>query len=167
MMPPPQFFVRTWENTYRPEWKDMTILDWVHNHNSDNNHMVKKLAGKVQLMPADGMDLMRAKKTVWQRMIVGVMEEMEESVYRFNTVLGINAKTEKKYNKCMKQFFGGSGKGNINSHSHPKIEKGHPAWNYLAEKNQLDIELYEMVLKLFKKQKELIDSYRTLEAWSS
>jgi len=158
--------VATWENTYRPEWKDMDIFEWVQNHNADNNHMVKKLAGKGQTELADDIDLKRAKRTVWQRMIVGVTEEMEESIHRFNIIAGINDKSVKG-RVCMKQFFGSSGKEKRNSVSYPKIEKGHPAWDYLAERNEFDIELYEMVLKLFKKQKELIDSYRTLEAWSS
>jgi len=159
--------VATWENTYRPEWKDMDILEWVQNHNADNNHMVKKLAGKGQTEPADETDLKRAKRTVWQRMIVGVTEEMEESIHRFNIVAGISD-TSVRGRVCMKQFFARSGKEKRrNSVSYSKIEKGHPAWDYLAERNQFDIELYELVLKLFKKQKGLIDSYRTLETWSS
>eukprot|EP00585_Thalassiosira_rotula_P017770 CAMPEP_0196207904 /NCGR_PEP_ID=MMETSP0912-20130531/8711_1 /TAXON_ID=49265 /ORGANISM="Thalassiosira rotula, Strain GSO102" /LENGTH=414 /DNA_ID=CAMNT_0041482631 /DNA_START=53 /DNA_END=1297 /DNA_ORIENTATION=+ len=159
--------VATWENTYRPEWKDMDILEWVQNHNADNNHMVKKLAGKGQTEPADETDLKRAKRTVWQRMIVGVTEEMEESIHRFNIVAGISD-TSVRGRVCMKQFFARSGKEKRrNSVSYSKIEKGHSAWDYLAERNQFDIELYELVLKLFKKQKGLIDSYRTLETWSS
>ena len=36
-------------------------MDWVNDINIDNNHMVKKLAGKVQREEATELDLLRAK----------------------------------------------------------------------------------------------------------
>jgi len=156
--------VASWEKSYQPKWAKMDILQWAKSyHNTDNNLMVKRLAGKGQRSPTNHLDLMRAKRTIRQRMIVGVMDEMGESIHRFNTVMGINDETENNHHKCMKQYFGSSGKGNrnrkANSNSYPKIEKGHPAWDYLAEKNKFDIKLYEFVLELFEEQREQIDSY--------
>mmetsp|Transcript_24061 Transcript_24061/g.51507 ORF Transcript_24061/g.51507 Transcript_24061/m.51507 type:complete len:82 (-) Transcript_24061:511-756(-) len=41
----------------------------------------------------------------------------------------------------------------------PQLEEGSPAWELLAEKNALDIRLYEFVVELFEEQREVIDSY--------
>ena len=87
----------------------------------------------------------------------------------------------------MDQFFG-HGVEKKNSNSHPKVsefllhvswlkfwiivahsrhqflfpyqvEEGSPAWKALAEKNALDIRLYDYILQLFEEQKEVIESY--------
>ena len=69
--------IATWEKTYRPEWKELDIMDWVNDVNIDNNHMVKKLAGKGPYKDeATELDLLRAKNTIHQRMIVGLMTDM-------------------------------------------------------------------------------------------
>ncbi|KAL7529500.1 hypothetical protein ACHAXR_004756 [Thalassiosira sp. AJA248-18] len=151
--------IATWENTYRPEWKDMDILDWVKKHNMDNDHMVKKLAGKIQRDKATEEDLRMAMRTIKQRFVVGLMSEMEESIHRFNIVLGID-ESEEKNELVMDKYFGNAVK-KTNSNSHPKVEKGSPAWDLLAEQNALDIRLYEYILGLFEEQKEIVDSYRT------
>lgn len=85
--------IATWERTYREDWKDMDPLEWVQTQNSDNNHMVKKLAGKVQRDTATVDDLIIAKETIRSRFIVGLMHEMEESIERFNIVMGESVQT--------------------------------------------------------------------------
>ena len=151
--------IATWEKTYRPEWKDVDVLDWANDINIDNNHMVKKLAGKVQKDEATEVDLARAKVTIKKRMIVGLMDHMEESFNRYNTVMNINAKTNDKYTRCMNTYFGGGTNKKSNSNSHPKVDENHPAYQVLAEKNKLDIELYQYILEIFDEQKATIDMY--------
>jgi len=151
--------IATWEKTYRPEWKDVDVLDWANDINIDNNHMVKKLAGKVQKDEATELDLARAKETIKKRMIVGLMDHMEESFNRFNIVMNINAKTNDKYTRCMNTYFGGGTNKKSNSNSHPKVDESHPAYQVLAEKNKLDIELYQYILEVFDEQKATIDMY--------
>jgi hypothetical protein len=41
----------------------------------------------------------------------------------------------------------------------PKIEEGSPEWRVLYHKNELDIKLYEYVVKLFASQKDVIDEF--------
>ena len=113
--------IATWEKTYRPEWKELDIMDWVNDVNIDNNHMVKKLAGKIQREEATELDLLRAKNTIRQRMIVGLMTDMEESFNRFNKVLNINEDTDERYKLCMDLYFGGNVAKKSNSNSHPKV----------------------------------------------
>ncbi|KAL7530599.1 hypothetical protein ACHAXR_003588 [Thalassiosira sp. AJA248-18] len=152
--------VAQWEKKYNPDWKDMDIIDWAKKINTDNNHMVKKLAGKIQRDKATETDLRMAMRTVKQRFVVGLMHEMEESIHRFNTVMGIDE--EEEYTKrVMYTFFGNGSSMKTNFNSHPKVEKGSPAWDLLAEQNALDIRLYEYILVIFQEQKGIINSYRT------
>ena len=63
---------------------------------------------------------------------------------------------------CMRRYFGHvKGSLKTNSHPHPKLEPGTPAWDALAESNSLDIQLYEHITRVFNDQKAVIDSYST------
>ena len=95
----------TWENTYRPEWKDLSLLEWATEHNSDENHMVKKILGKKLKDPVDLADLIVAKEIVRHKFFVGLMEEMEESIRRFNIVLGVDNAAENT-RQCFSEYFG-------------------------------------------------------------
>lgn len=121
----------TWERTYRPEWANITVLEWANLPNAEEDYMVHKLVGKSFGMEADETDLIIAKELVRQRFIVGLMDEMNESIRRFNIVLGLDEESERSQ-KCMVEF--GLGIPNEteedtapvevlkkNSNSHPKV----------------------------------------------
>mmetsp|Transcript_17000 Transcript_17000/g.36631 ORF Transcript_17000/g.36631 Transcript_17000/m.36631 type:complete len:362 (+) Transcript_17000:104-1189(+) len=149
--------VADWERTYNPNWKNMDIADWAKKVNNDNNNMVKKLAGKRMNAHVSEEDLDIAMRTIKRRFIVGRMDEMEESIHRFNTVIGID-ESEDESKKCMDKFFGHDAEKK-NTNSHPKVEEGSPAWRILAKTNALDMRLYDYILQLFDEQKEIIESY--------
>ncbi|KAL3761544.1 hypothetical protein ACHAW5_003092 [Stephanodiscus triporus] len=134
----------------------MDILEWAQSQNFDNNHMVRKLAGKTQFDGPNELDLELAKRTVKDRFIVGLMNEFEESIHRFNAVMGIDE--SEKQGKCMKRFFVKGKKSNSNPH--PEVELGSPAWELLAQMNALDIKLYEYAVRLFEEQKMLFVNSR-------
>eukprot|EP00804_Cyclotella_cryptica_P005820 CCRYP_000126-RA/>CCRYP_000126-RA protein AED:0.00 eAED:0.00 QI:779/1/1/1/1/1/2/128/225 len=174
----------TWENTYRPEWKDLTLLEWAKDHNADENHMVKKILGKKLNDPVDIGDLIVAKEIVRHKFFVGKMDDMEESIKRFNIVLGIK-NSAVKTRQCFNEYFGSEGEKDTtppddkkdseptaseedrrkatdkkNSHAHPKVEEGSPEWELLAERNSLDMILYNYIQLLFSQQKNIIEGYR-------
>ncbi|KAL7541099.1 hypothetical protein ACHAXR_010620 [Thalassiosira sp. AJA248-18] len=93
----------TWERTYRPEWANMTVLEWANLPNSESDYMVHKLVGKTFGEKVDETDLIIAKELVRQRFIVGLMGEMNESIRRFNIVLGVDDESERSQN-CMEEF---------------------------------------------------------------
>lgn len=173
----------TWERTYRPEWVGMSITEWATNHNLDENFIVKKIVGKKLSDQVDLGDLIVAKDIVRQRFIVGLMNDMEEGIRRFNIVLGLDTKNEKGQ-MCMDQYFSkkdkvevvaaasdaaaagvGSEEGRakatdgMNSNPHPKIKEGSPEYALLAERNSLDMILFNYITLLYKEQKKLIQSY--------
>lgn len=100
----------------------MDILEWAQSQNFDNNHMVRKLAGKTQFDGPNELDLELAKRTVQDRFIVGLIDEFEESIHRFNAVMGIDE--SEKQGRCMKRFFVKDKKSNTNPH--PKVSAQTP-----------------------------------------
>ena len=149
--------IADWERSYKPQWKDMSVSYWARHINNDNEHMVKKLAGKRMNDVVDEEDLQLAMRTLKSRFVVGLMDNMEESIHRFNTILGID-ETSETSKDCMDQYFG-HGTLKSNSNSHPKVSEGSRAWKARAEANPLDIKLYEFIIQLFEEQRELIESY--------
>lgn len=81
--------------------------------------MVKSLVGKPWSQEATEDDLTLAIGTLKSKFVIGLMNQMEESVHRFNVILGINENEEVK-NRCMRGYFG-HGVKKKNSHSHPKV----------------------------------------------
>jgi len=149
--------VADWERTYRPDWKNWTVADWAKRGNKDNNSFVKKLAGKRMNGKVSEVDLELAMRTLRQRFIIGRLDRMEESIRRFNVVLGID-ESASNVTKCMDKFFGQDAEKK-NANSHPKVEEGSAAWKTLADTNTLDMKLYDYVIQLFDEQKEIIESY--------
>ena len=199
----------TWERTYKPEWADMSIIEWAEKHNLDENFLVKKILGKQLTDEASMADLIIAKEIVRRRFIVGLLDEMEESIYRFNVMLGVD-ESDAKNKECMNELFGttkdegdksneadaaeteNAVEINTNSNKHPKVSvpgmqedihvlshlydthaiktlplslqnlqivEGSPEYELLAEKNSLDMILYEYIRLLFKEQRSIINRY--------
>lgn len=124
----------TWERTYKPEWADLSVMEWGEKYNDDENFMVKKMVNKGLLDPVDMTDLVIAKEIIRRYFIVGLMNDMEESIMRFNTVLGLD-RTNKQVQVCAERYTGSHDlqadlvAGNshsmpavaMNSNPHPKV----------------------------------------------
>lgn len=122
----------------------MSVLEWANLPNSESDYMVHKLVNKSFGETVSETDLIIAKELVRQRFVVGLMEEMEESIRRFNVALGVDGEDERN-RECMVEFFGekheededvedaANGVGeektlantdNKNSNHHPKVSIG-------------------------------------------
>lgn len=110
---------RTWEKTYRPDWKDMDILEWARTQNGDNNSLIKKLGGYTPTHRPTAVELELAKTTLRERFIIGRMDQFEESIHRFNTIMGID-ENEKRISFCMDRFFSKDDR-KTNSNPHPRV----------------------------------------------
>ncbi len=116
--------VATWEMSYRPDWKNLSLLEWSQKHaQSWRDFLVKKIMGKDEFTEEEFEQL---KQTVRKYFVVGLMNEMEESVNRFNAAMGINENTNEYYKPCMSKFFWdhhhASGEAH-NSNEHPKVRE--------------------------------------------
>ena len=111
--------VATCEQSYRPEWKDLTLLQWARSSKRggpDSNIMVHKLTGKAWSEKVGEKDLRVAKKILRDHVVVGLLDDAEESFRRFNIVLGIDERLERN-ELCMNELFS----SRENSNTHPKV----------------------------------------------
>jgi hypothetical protein len=97
----------TWDPQYRPRWQNLTVVDFARSRNGDNDHLVRRLAGLGANATATREDLRRAMRTVQQRVVVGLLEDLEESVRRFNLALGVDGADERNA-RCVEHFLRGS-----------------------------------------------------------
>ncbi|KAL7438257.1 hypothetical protein ACHAXH_009488, partial [Discostella pseudostelligera] len=103
----------TWENGYKPHWQEKSLLSWAGKINRDNEHLVRALSGKHAGDTVTQLDLHRAKETARQYIFVGLTDHMEESIRRFNAIMGIHdadaVVNEDGTMVCMDEFFGKEG----------------------------------------------------------
>lgn len=108
-----------WERSYDPKLKDVTFLEWATKYNTDNNFFLEKLSGKTY-QELKERDLREAMRTLRKRFIVGLTDQMEESIRRFNIVMGVDYASGENA-ECMNAYFGGEEEKKENSHLHPKV----------------------------------------------
>ena len=175
----------TQEQRYRAKHANMTLIEWASLPDEEDNYMIHKLVGKKHGEKVDETDLIIAKQLVRRRFVVGLTKEMDESIRRFTTVLGVdNMSTDGRIQQCMEELYEtgknkemghpkvsickedihGFGQPNIFSHvsflSHDQIEEGSPEYEAVAAKNKLDILLYKFIEEeVFASQQEHINSY--------
>jgi len=166
-----------WERTYQPEWANLSVMEWAERYNDDENFMVKKMAMKGLRDSVDMTDLVIAKEIVRRYFVVGLMNDMEESFRRFNVVLGLSDTPDERKQMCMQSYLGSRGisaaAANVvasgagyampadasNSNPHPTVLEGSPEYNLLAERNALDMMLYDYITLLYAEQASVINSY--------
>jgi hypothetical protein len=172
-----------WESTYRPELANTTLLD-VFCLNDDaggdkkkipmeRNWMTYYLAveGRPDRQTQEGLtnnnkalqrdDLEYAKTLLEQKMLVGLTDDMGESIRRFGLYFGWNSGNEDhhaaqnswSWNSCRSQLT----EHGANAFDHPKVEPGSPEWDAIAAWNTYDMELYEYAVQVFERQSVLFE----------
>ncbi|KAL7469749.1 hypothetical protein ACHAXS_010016 [Conticribra weissflogii] len=177
----------TWEPTYNPAYKKMTLTQYAMKTGGENNYVVRKLVDKTYRETINDEDLEKAKRIVKEKMIVGIMDEFEESVHRFNAVMGIdesnpeNRECFEKYaaaeheatkqerqdanrefakderQNAAKKLRESNNPDGRNSNVHPEVSMKSPAWNSIVKNNLYDVRLYQYVRALFDEQKSLFE----------
>ena len=95
------------------------------------------------------------------------MDKFEESVHRFNILLGVD-ESDPKNQQCIQDFSSNQGdshqnrnkeqiirKNQFNSYSHPEAERGSVVWISLSKIHMYDVMLYKYIGELFKEQREM------------
>ena len=111
----------THEQRYRAKHVNMTLVEWASLPDEEDNYMVHKLVGKKHGEEVDETDLIIAKQLVKRRFVVGLTNEMDESIRRFTTVLGVdNMSTDERIQQCMEELYE---TGKIKEMDHPKVSR--------------------------------------------
>jgi hypothetical protein len=163
----------TWEPTYNERWKNMTFERWASRERGSNNWVTRLLVGKTKMdgtVPLTDEDLELAKDILRTKFVIGLMDQFEDSVHRFNLMLGID-ESDPQNQQCIAEFSSGRGddhakesaktiteKNVYNSYSHPKAEKGSPAWTSLAKIHSYDTALYQYITELYAAQGPMFET---------
>ena len=140
----------TWEPTYDPTLKDMTIEEFAAGNKDEVNFMVSMLNNDPSVIDERHLEI--AKEVLREKVLVGLQSDMEESARRFFSHFEWK-KDDDDWNPCEKRILF---KGGVNSNKHSKVEEETKAWKLLALKNSLDIQLYEYAVELFHEQGQLL-----------
>ena len=141
----------------------MTLEEWATDDRGENNWLVHHLAGKKHFEKVDRHDLETAKEMIKSKFIVGMMNKFDESVHRFNLLLGVD-ETDSTNKQCMSDFSQTEDKKSnkdelSNRNSYTKAQEGSKAWNMIAEINALDVELFSFIEEQFDAQKHVFEQY--------
>ena len=150
--------VATWEATYHPELKDWTIEQYARSNRAEENWMTRQLANN----PIDALtddDFALAKEVLRRKFFVGLIDQMEESMDRFERFFRwsyrVNPHNQEKCREGL--LIGGGANRNVNATKKAHLKEGTEGWNLLAEKNKYDLQLYDYVVELFDQQEDLLD----------
>lgn len=140
----------TWEPTYNPEYATMTIDEYARSPLCESNWMVRSLVNKME-GPLEPSDIAIAKEIIRQKCIIGLLDEMDETIRRFHSFFGFE---NDEALACARQNFAVAGGSQSNSHSHPKLDPTGDTWEIIEKKNMLDIRLFEYAIELWHEQGE-------------
>ena len=133
--------IATWEPTYRPDYKDMTLQQYVEMDGYYDNWMIRMLTNaKLGGLNQSHLDL--AKQLIKDKFIVGISDHMDETFRILEMYYGWKEVKEGCVN-----FHLHSAPSNKNKYTVP--DQGGPVWALIAEKNKYDMALYYYALEIF------------------
>lgn len=132
--------IATWEPTYRPEYNNITLQEYVETNGYYDNWMVRMLSNaKLGGLNDSHLDL--AKRILKEKFLIGISDHMDETFRMLQVYYG----WVEKRGGCV-NFHLHSAPSNKNKY--PSPENGGPIWAMIAEKNKYDMALYYYALEL-------------------
>jgi len=139
-------------NFYEKQKNNVSFEEWASADRGENNWMVRNLVGKSPKDQLSLQDLDHAKEVVRTKFLVGLTSKMEESIHRFNLVIGYDARDPKNQD-CINEIS--FGKDDLEN------EPGSPAWMSLSKIHMYDDMLYKSIEILFAEQRILFEEFKT------
>jgi len=140
-----------WERMYRPELKNMTLYEYATATNEGlriDNWMTRYLSRKFQ-GPLQETDIQLAKDIISQKALLGLTEDFEESMRRFDLFHGLGTWSSEGMN-CVNKHI--QEKSNLNDHHLFGNET--KEWNAIAVANAIDIEIFQFAQTIYAQQGE-------------
>lgn len=135
----------TWERSYQPAWTKLTFHDFVSSQHYMDNWMVRQLTGTSPWVDLKASHLERAKRMLKEKIFVGIMSEMDETLRQLKAHFG----WEEKESYCAYNYLHSAP---TNQNKHPAVPKGGSTWKIVVEKEKYDMGLYYYALELFAEQ---------------
>ncbi|KAL7542936.1 hypothetical protein ACHAXR_012231 [Thalassiosira sp. AJA248-18] len=160
----------SWDPHYNPALRQMSIEQYAQSKYIENNWLTRFLVNKPggKLTHAD---MVLAKKILKFKCLVGLFDDIEVSMARFQRYFGWNAQyTPEKKAEVVKCRSMAVARGDKNNLGHPisikdgygmppsgsAVRAGSVAWNAIVRMNVFDMELYEFAKKIYRIQGEQI-----------
>lgn len=164
----------SWDPMYSPEIKDMTIEAFAQSGYIENNWMTRFLVGKPK-GKLTHLDMLLAKKIVKYKVLVGLYDELETSMARFERYFGWkdSKRTRADTAKCRSKVISLGDKNLVHptsikdreafaspqsdsSNAAQEVIVGNPAWKAIERQNVFDLELYAFAKRVYALQGEHI-----------
>lgn len=124
------------------KWKDTTIDEYAKSIDCESNWMVRGLTGKLNGGILTPKDTKRAKDFIRDYCVIGLEEQLVESIRRFQEAFGWQS-------KAMECIDTTARNGVLDTLSHEKFDEQSFIWKLLFQNNQEDMELYRYAAQLF------------------
>lgn len=130
-------------------WMEISFQQYVETDFYMDNWMTRQLTGTMPWVALNEDHLERAKLIMKQKLFVGSITEMDETLRQLKEHFGWKDVSE----QCTHEFL--HDKPVANKSDHPKIPggRGGATWNVLAQKDKWDFSLYFFGLELFAEQR--------------
>ena len=145
----------TWEPTYNPALQQMTLEEYANSTLIESNWMVRTLSGK-RTGQLTEEDITLAMQTVKQKCVVGLLDNFEESLERFDEYFDFRPNDDESI-QCRNDLARGGSNSN-GSHKREQLDPDSPALKNIQKKNRADTLLYTYVQKLFEEQRHWFDN---------
>eukprot|EP00547_Thalassionema_nitzschioides_P006684 CAMPEP_0194218594 /NCGR_PEP_ID=MMETSP0156-20130528/24105_1 /TAXON_ID=33649 /ORGANISM="Thalassionema nitzschioides, Strain L26-B" /LENGTH=288 /DNA_ID=CAMNT_0038948003 /DNA_START=344 /DNA_END=1207 /DNA_ORIENTATION=+ len=127
----------SWDPMYNPKLRTMTIMDYASSASVENNWMTRFLVNKPGGRLAKE-DMLTAKEILRTKCLVGLFEDLENSMIRFQEYFGWSQKAPADHiSKCRSAVVAAGDR----RHDTPLLEPGTKTYVALARVNQFDLEL--------------------------
>jgi len=141
----------TWEPTYNPIFKNMTLRDYAFSQYAESNFVARSLLNKMEVGQLTKSDVRTCKKILADKFVIGFLDDLENSVKRFDSYFGFNAVHTTCKEMYLKKGVNRRDGSNVDTESRDfKL-----AYDELKRKNWLDMDLYDYVHEFYRKQGEL------------
>eukprot|EP00985_Skeletonema_marinoi_P017645 scaffold9736_cov144-Skeletonema_marinoi.AAC.14 len=165
----------SWDPMFSPEVKKLTIEEFARSGYIENNWMTRFLVGKPKGKLTHS-DMLLAKKIVKYKVLVGLYDELETSMSRFQRYFGWKdaKKTRADTAKCRSKAISRGDKNvlghptsikdreafasiqSTNSYTDQDVIVGNSAWKAIERQNVFDLELYAFAKRVYALQGEHI-----------
>lgn len=141
----------THEPTYNPALANMTLEEYVFSDLAESNFISRCLIDKMEA-PFVEEDFSVAREILRTKTLVGLLDEMEESVRRFDSYFEFG---QPKNASCVEGYV----KKGTNRHSHPGLpQPDSPVYQELLRKNHMDVRVYKYAVELFHEQASMFNN---------
>ena len=141
-----------WEPTHDPKLTLMTVDEYARRPRREYNWMTRSLIGHWN-GELTQMHLDIAKSIIKRKCLVGLIEEKEETLRRFELFFNWDRRNRKE-SKCRNNLLNEDWP---NRYAHEPVQEGSHVWELLEKQNAYDMELYYYAKKIFEEQASLFE----------